>query len=405
MYLHILYHCVVRNDHIISETTVLPVKIASHRYDLVFDGKAIEYAKIWYANVLLIVVTLGLYFPWARVRTLRYVYQHTSLDGHRFDFHGDPRKMCRPTLICCTFIVLYSVASYLSPLSGFLAALSFALLWPAVWRASTYFRLSQTSYRGARFEFTASLGKAYEHVGVPLVLFIFPTAWLGVDKSIFVLHSTWTVIALAALAVWAALYPIILWQARRLLHSHTLFAGQSFKLRLGYSSVLIRFQPVYIAYLVVLVAMFAAAAWVQFDFFEKIGDGLLSQMTYYRVKPVVWLWLLYFVGLWFLVLRSIGVGAAHNMFWSRTIGQGVRLRSKLKAVDIIHLQIINTLILIASLGMSWPWFKMSMLRLRVGSVALESHRPMDKLMAAVSHSSHATSLDIPAEMGVADIGL
>ncbi|MFT6387486.1 MAG: hypothetical protein ACJAUP_000857 [Cellvibrionaceae bacterium] len=39
-----------------------------------FEGKGFEYFKIWMVNILLTIVTLGLYYPWAKVRHLRYFY-------------------------------------------------------------------------------------------------------------------------------------------------------------------------------------------------------------------------------------------------------------------------------------------------------------------------------------------
>ena len=42
-----------------------------------FTGQAGEYFRVWIVNVLLSVVTLGLYSPWARVRTRQYFYGHT----------------------------------------------------------------------------------------------------------------------------------------------------------------------------------------------------------------------------------------------------------------------------------------------------------------------------------------
>ena len=38
---------------------------------LSFDGKSLEYFRIWIVNTLLTIVTVGLYYPWAKVRTDR----------------------------------------------------------------------------------------------------------------------------------------------------------------------------------------------------------------------------------------------------------------------------------------------------------------------------------------------
>lgn len=49
------------------------------RYTPQFRGTAKEYFKIWIVNVLLSIVTFGIYSAWAAVRTRRYFYGNTVL--------------------------------------------------------------------------------------------------------------------------------------------------------------------------------------------------------------------------------------------------------------------------------------------------------------------------------------
>ena len=37
---------------------------------LYFEGTGFEYFRIWIVNVLLVIITLGIYYPWARVGNL-----------------------------------------------------------------------------------------------------------------------------------------------------------------------------------------------------------------------------------------------------------------------------------------------------------------------------------------------
>lgn len=43
-----------------------------------FHGNASEYFGIWIVNILLTIITLSLYAPWAKVRRLRYFYGNTE---------------------------------------------------------------------------------------------------------------------------------------------------------------------------------------------------------------------------------------------------------------------------------------------------------------------------------------
>ncbi len=53
-----------------------------------FRGTGREYFRVWLVNVTLTVLTLGLYGPWAKVRTRRYFHGVTSLAGYSFEYHA-----------------------------------------------------------------------------------------------------------------------------------------------------------------------------------------------------------------------------------------------------------------------------------------------------------------------------
>ena len=49
-----------------------------------FTGTGKEYFKIWIVNILLSIVTLGIYSAWAKVRTEKYLHGNTFLNGSSF---------------------------------------------------------------------------------------------------------------------------------------------------------------------------------------------------------------------------------------------------------------------------------------------------------------------------------
>src|SRR6185295_361544 len=58
-----------------------------------FTGKGGEYFAIWIVNLLLTIITFGIYSPWAKVRREQYFHRNTLLDGHAFDYTGQPIKI------------------------------------------------------------------------------------------------------------------------------------------------------------------------------------------------------------------------------------------------------------------------------------------------------------------------
>ena len=53
-----------------------------------FRGSATEFFGIWIVNLLLSLLTFGIYSAWAKVRTKKYFYQNTYVAGRSFDYHA-----------------------------------------------------------------------------------------------------------------------------------------------------------------------------------------------------------------------------------------------------------------------------------------------------------------------------
>ena len=47
-----------------------------------------DYFGVWIVNVLLTIVTFGLYTAWAKVRNETWFYSHTSIDDFAFSYHA-----------------------------------------------------------------------------------------------------------------------------------------------------------------------------------------------------------------------------------------------------------------------------------------------------------------------------
>jgi len=55
-------------------------------------GKGTEFTLIFFKNLLLTIITFGLYYPWARVEKLKYHYTSTELENTRFYFNGTGKE-------------------------------------------------------------------------------------------------------------------------------------------------------------------------------------------------------------------------------------------------------------------------------------------------------------------------
>jgi len=129
--------------------------------DIVFKGKGSEYFKIWIVNLFLSILTLGIYSAWAKVRTKRYLYGSTSIEGSAFEYHASPIAILKGRLIAVALLIMYSVLGQLFPLVGiFLLILLIASIPWIVWR-SLKFNARMTSHRNVHFSFNGLLKKSY----------------------------------------------------------------------------------------------------------------------------------------------------------------------------------------------------------------------------------------------------
>ena len=131
------------------------------RYPFEFRGNAKEYFGIWIVNILLSIVTLGIYSAWAKVRRVRYFYGNTFLDGHNFDYHAEPKQILIGRLIVVGVLILFNLSTQFFPLFGLLLAAIYMVVIPWVINRGLRFRNRMTSYRNVRFDFHGNYGRAF----------------------------------------------------------------------------------------------------------------------------------------------------------------------------------------------------------------------------------------------------
>lgn len=126
-----------------------------------FSGIASEYFSIWLSNLLLSVVTLGVYSAWAKVRRLQYFYNHTYLDDYAFGYHADGLQILKGRLIVVATLILLNVAATFFPaIYIFLIIILFFAI-PYLINLSLEFNAKVTSYRNLRFQFRGDYWDAF----------------------------------------------------------------------------------------------------------------------------------------------------------------------------------------------------------------------------------------------------
>lgn len=142
-----------------SAQTIQPTAV--HNFE--FIGTGSEYFKIWIVNILLSIVTVGIYSAWAKVRTQRYFYGNTFLDGTNFEYHAKPIAILKGRIIAVIALIIYITLANFFPIASIALAVVLAIVAPwVIWR-SLQFNAWMTSHRNVRFNFRGNLKNAYKY--------------------------------------------------------------------------------------------------------------------------------------------------------------------------------------------------------------------------------------------------
>ena len=116
-----------------------------------FKGKAMEYFGIWLANILLTVVTIGIFSAWAKVRRLKYFYNNTNILENSFAYHATGWQIFKGRIIAFVVIIILGIGSSYIPIFSFVSFIIIFFLSPFIINSSLRFNARMISYRNIRF--------------------------------------------------------------------------------------------------------------------------------------------------------------------------------------------------------------------------------------------------------------
>ncbi len=259
---------------------------------LLFHGAGGSLLGIHIINVLLTIVTVGVYYFWAKVRVRSYLLSQTEFNGDRFAYHGTGKELLLGFLKAMVLIgiplflvefaarviargaIAQAVAGIIS-YAIILAFLAFAMI------GARRYRLSRTSWRGIRFSFRG-----------PVLPFV----------KLFLWGSFLTTITLGLY------YPFFETRRHGFLVSHSYFGSEQFS-------------------------------------FDGRGRELFGRYVLTLALSIPTLGLCWF---WFLASKQ-------RYFWERTTFGAARFRSTVTGSRLLLLSLGNALLLVLTLGLGWPW--------------------------------------------------
>ena len=320
-----------------SATSSQPVAAdAGNFHRVAFTGKASEYFGIWIVNVLLTILTLGIYSAWAKVRRNRYFLGNTVLLGRAFEYHAKGMQILIGRLIVLGGFLVLNVIAAIVPILALLPALIVLAALPWLVARGLRFSARVTSYRNVRFDFVGTAGGAFKA---------------------FILGGLLAVITLGILTPLASRW------VSRYVGSNLRYGGRAFDTgpRLG---------AIYKSWLLsVLIAL--------------LGLGLIALLVFLNLPLIVTMietpdvlspdqqfpLIASFIAGYIVLFATFGIAGlfyragVRNIAWSATVFDGRhRLMSDLSRTRYTWIAISNVIVTLLTLGLMRPWAAVRMAR-------------------------------------------
>lgn len=377
---------------------------------IAFTGSGSEYFRIWIVNLLLTLVTLGIYYPWAKVRRVRYFHGNTRVGGEPLGYHADPKKMLKGYLLVGVLLVLYSGAGHFHAVAGLVAFVAVMLIWPALLKSSMQFRLANTSWRGLRFSFTGDLRGSYKAM-IPLFL---PALCL-VTSLVFVPDRNkppnwYLYVTVGVFAALALLGPWLFQRLKAYQHNHYALASQHTRFMGTVGNFYKLSFKVLGVYLAVMLAVCVLAGVVGVVLAIAGSTRLAPLMRGFSEKSP---WMIYlamaaiflFTMLTFVALIQPYITARmQNLVWNNTHSQDIQLSSRLKARSMLWLSIKNWFLVVCTLGLYWPFAAIARARMQLETMGIASQISLDALVSQGHSNEGEAAGDAAGDLFGLDIG-
>ena len=308
-----------------------------------FLGTGSEYFKIWLVNIILSIITLGIYSPWAKVRRKQYFYGNTHVQGAGFEYLADPVKILKGRAIVVCFLIVQSIASNLVPIIGGIIGLAIIVIFPWVVVRSLAFNARNSAVRNIRFGFDGKVGEA---------------------AKVYVL---WPILAALTLGI---LFPYVYFRQKKFIVENSSYGTTEFTFTatareyygLSFSALI----PIVIGIVVISASVF---------FFPPAA--FLAGLVLY---------------LYFFAFFSV---KTTNLLYNSSRLAIHRMESTMKIKEYLLLVVTNSVATALTLGLFHPWAKVRTLRYKFEHLTMVTSGDLDSLIAKEQKQASA----VGEEMG------
>jgi len=305
---------------------------------------------IYLRNILLTLVTLGIYYLWGKNRLRTYVVSQCEFQGDRFAWHGTGKELfigalkvfavLAPVffLISVAPVVWKNIASQLA--SNAAGLLVYLFLVPLALVGMRRYRFSRLSWRGIRFSFR---GRVRDF----LKLFLRGALFMGLTFGLYA--------------------PFFQTQQRKFFSENTYFGNARFafdgKGRDLFGRLLLSLVVAGAAFGVAAVVAVATVGQFRFSRLSERPDAITQLVVAALPGFAVAILVAVVAAFWYLAYR-------YRYYWSHTAFQAARFRSTVTAGKLLWLWVSNLLLIIVTLGIAIPWVLARNVRFNLANITL-----------------------------------
>lgn len=333
-----------------------------------FEGSGKEFFRIWIVNIALTILTLGIYSAWAKVRTNRYFYANTYLNGSNFEYNAEPIRILIGRLIVFGFYAIFLIFfEYLAMMevAGAIAILAFIAM-PWLIRQAVSFKLRNTSYRNVPFRYTGTTWEFYKFFILNSIFFI---VIAGIASFIPLLNVI--VIFLLVGYIYVKFKELIISNSHYGDGEFKFFgdAGDVYNIYLKVSGWMFLIGFAFVIVIVVLASIVGAfgaesvgelANIVQIPIDDEVKEEV-SMMD--ALIPILGMFLIYLPIIFFQ--KGLSDGYHSNFVRDNTTLNRANLKGIMSPLKLGWISLTNVLAIIFSLGLLYPWAKVRYIKYKL----------------------------------------
>jgi uncharacterized membrane protein YjgN (DUF898 family) len=382
-----------------------------------FNGSGGEFFKIWIVNLILSILTLGIYSAWAKVRTNRYFYGNTRLGHSGFEYHATPMGILKGRLIAVALLLIYVFVGNISPIANavFTLALFLAMPW-IIWRG-VKFNARMSSYRNVRFAFDGPLKDLYRYLLLIPLLPVLAAGGIGVGMWLISGSIDKGFIGFLIMIAVLGFYLLIPYIQKAM----TAYTINHYRYGQGEMSAKLSLGKYYKTYLALfgwmLVVLFAVSVFIgivmsftgiSMEVIQGMSNG---EMPFSLAGMIgVGVTLLYLgvilIGFWFKAY--IRAKLRNHVFSQIKLDKVLQLQSNMTVGKLFGFYVVNFLLIIFTLGLAYPWVKVRIARFTAnatqahinGSIDQYVTQQQDKQSALGEEMGEAFDVDAAADLAI-----